>query len=160
MTLIYDSDGFVVRSHDRPHVDRSDGGHIVIDPRVPVPDRQALDPRLAVELMRLTVVVGEAMAGVMNEHGVDIGRINYQDNGNWMVFDPEGPELHVHLYGRARSARNQPYGQALVFPDPKRDPSFYAGLEPLTADDVAAIRVRIEQLSSEERFSDAIWGLA
>jgi hypothetical protein len=32
--------------------------------------------------MRLTMVVGEAMIKVMNDHGVDIVKINYQDNGN------------------------------------------------------------------------------
>ena len=49
--------------------------------------------------MKLTMVTGEAMQNVLTKKGIDIGRINYQDNGNWRH------ELHVHLYGRARGAR-------------------------------------------------------
>ncbi|NCB21134.1 MAG: hypothetical protein EOM88_04455 [Clostridia bacterium] len=43
-------------------------------------DRQALEPKLAIELMRLTIVAGEAMTTAMNRRGVDIGRINYYNN--------------------------------------------------------------------------------
>ena len=82
-------------------VDRGDGGHIVITPKIPVTDRQQLSAKLAIELIRLTILAGQAMTTVMNTNGVDIGRINYQDNGNWTVFRPEGSFLHVHLYGRA-----------------------------------------------------------
>ena len=80
MAIIYESENFVVEAAQKPHVDRDDGGHIRISPKVPVVDRQQLPPKLALELMRLTIVVGHAMTKVMNEHGVDVGRINYQDN--------------------------------------------------------------------------------
>ena len=55
--------------------------------------------------MYLTMLIGEAMIIGLNNRGIDIGRINYQDNGNWGVFKPEDPFLHVHLYGRAKSAK-------------------------------------------------------
>src|SRR5689334_1279270 len=100
MAIIFESLNFIVQSAEFPLVDRNDGGHITIDPKFKVSNRQDLTSREAIELMRLTMIVGEAMTIVMNRHGVDIGRINYQDNGNWSVFTPEGPQLHYHLYGR------------------------------------------------------------
>jgi len=116
MATIYETNNFTVDAVDEPHVDRNDGGHIKITPKTRYSTRQELTAKESIELMRLTIVVGEAMTKVMNEHGVDIGRINYQDNGNWTVFKPEGPYLHIHLYGRAKSAKVQRYGQACFFP--------------------------------------------
>lgn len=120
MTLILETREFVVEAVDRPHVDRDDGGHVRIAPKVRVPDRQHLAPRRAIELMRLTLVVGEAMERVMNAHGVDVARINYQDMGNWSVFNPEGPYLHIHIYGRAKSAKMQKFGHAVRPPQDAR----------------------------------------
>ena len=99
------------------------------------------------------------MTHVLRSSGVDIGRINYQDNGNWAVFSPEGPYLHVHLYGRAKDARRQPYGQACHFPHINEHPEFYEGLEPLSEEDCEGIRALIEEFLSEERYSDVRWGL-
>lgn len=38
--------------------------------------------------MRLVMIVGDAMTIVINRHGIDVGRINYQDNGSWGVDKP------------------------------------------------------------------------
>ena len=130
-----------------PHVSRGDGGHLVINPRVPVEDRTELTRDQAVELMKLTMVAGEAMRTVLTARGIDIGRINYQDNGNWRA------ELHVHLYGRARGAKLQPYGHALAFP-PTRE-AFMAemgNLEPLNDEDISAVRAEIERLLATEKY--------
>src|SRR5690606_7747870 len=114
MALILETDHFTVEVPTHPHLDRADGGHIVINPKVTVIDRTMLSVEQTQELMELTMIVGEAMKTVLNSHGIDVGRINYQDNGNWRE------ELHVHLYGRAKSAVQQLYGQALHFPKPKK----------------------------------------
>jgi diadenosine tetraphosphate (Ap4A) HIT family hydrolase len=159
MTHIHSTNNFTIEAPDKPHIDRNDGGHIKISPKNRIPDRQHLSPQLAIELMRLTIVTGAAMTQVMNEHGVDIARINYQDNGNWSVFKPEGPYLHIHLYGRAKSAQIQPYGQAAFFPHPDDRPDFYENLKPLTSHDVEAIRAEIETLLASEKYSDEEWGL-
>lgn len=143
--LIYQSKNFIVEAPEHPHVDRTDGGHIRIKPIKKVLDRQALSRDQAIELMDLTRVVGAAMIKVMNAHGVDIGRINYQDNGNWSVFKPEGPYLHMHIYGRAKSAKIQKYGEALYFPHKKEDPDFYKDNQPLTKEDVESIKKEIEK---------------
>lgn len=160
MVTIYESNNFSVKAAEKPHIDRNDGGHIVIIPKIKVPDRQHLSPKLAIELTRLTVVVGQAMTKVMNEHGVDIGRINYQDNGNWSVFKPEGPYLHIHLYGRAKNAKIQRYGDACYFPQREEKPEYYENSKPLNEDDVKDIRTEIETLLKEEGFSDSRWCLS
>jgi len=103
------------------------------------------------------MVVGLAMETVLVKHGIDIGRINYQDNGNWGVFKPEGPYQHFHLYGRAKSAKKQTYGQACHFPHKNEHPEFYNNLEPLSAVDVQKIREEIIKILSLEKYSDKAW---
>lgn len=147
--MIFEAQHFVLRTLDQPHVSRSDGGHVVIDPKVAVEDRTQLSREQAIELVKLTMVCGEAMKTVLGRKGIDIGRINYQDNGNWRA------ELHVHLYGRARDARLQPFGHALAFP-PTREAfrKEMGDLEALHADDIAELRAEIERLLAGERYRD------
>ena len=154
---IYETENFLVETLEKPHISRTDGGHIFISPKVRLLDRTQLTPELAIEMMRLTMVVGEAMATALNRRGVDVGRINYQDNGNWGVFKPEGPELHVHLYGRAKSALVQKYGEATFFPLPGT--GFYDSCEPLTEEDLKEIREEIELVFKKEKYLDQNWGL-
>lgn len=147
MALVYEARHFILKTLDQPHVSRSDGGHIVIDPKVAVEDRTQLTPEQAIELVKLTMVGGEAMKTVLKRKGIDIGRINYQDNGNWRA------ELHVHLYGRARSARLQPWGHALAFP-PTREAfrQEMGSLEPLRPDDIAELQAEIGRLLETEKY--------
>lgn len=154
---IFQTKNFIVEAFDQPHISRLDGGHIKIYPKVPVVDRTELSPELAIELMRLTMVAGEAMTMALNQRGIDIGRINYQDNGNWSVFSPGGPHLHIHLYGRAKSAKVQKYGDACHFP--QRDTGFYDGFEPLNEGDVLAIKVEMEKIFATEKYQDERWRL-
>jgi diadenosine tetraphosphate (Ap4A) HIT family hydrolase len=146
MALIYETNNFEIVAPDKPHIDRFDGGHIVINPKVTVKDRTKLTMALGRELMRLSMVAGEAMSTALTQRGIDIGRINYQENGNWIE------ELHWHLYGRAKSAKLQPYGQALHFPKPEKE--FYEGLEPLNAGDIEAIGAEIERLLQTEKYQE------
>lgn len=159
MAIIYETENFLVQSAEAPLIDRNDGGHITIDPKFPVSTRQQLTSQQAIELMRLTIAAGEAMTTVMNKHGVDIGRINYQDNGNWAVFKPEGPQLHYHIYGRAKSAVHQPYGQTLHFPHKDEFPELYKNLTPLTTADVQVIKEEIIRLLKEKKYAESNWGL-
>ena len=159
MVLIYATENFIAEAVEKPHVTRTDGGHIKISPKVTCLDRQALSPAHSVEMMRLTTLVGEAMVSAMKRQGIDIGRINYQDNGNWTVFRPEGSYLHIHLYGRAKSAKIQPYGQACFFPHRDEKPGFYEKNEPLNEEDVKAIKEDISKLEKEERYVSGDWKL-
>lgn len=149
MKLIFASRHFDVIAPGQPHVSRSDGGHLIIDPRVPVEDRTRLTREQAIELMKLTMVTGEAMRNVLTGRGIEIGRINYQDNGNWRQ------ELHVHLYGRARGATIQVYGQPLAFPPTAQAFKEQMGnLEPLTEYDIAALKAELAQLLATDRYRD------
>jgi len=154
---IYQTENFIVEAVDEPLVTRKDGGHISINPKVKVVDRTQLSPKLAIELMRLTMLIGEAMTIGLNNRGIDIGRINYQDNGNWGVFKPEGPFLHVHLYGRAKSATIQKYGEACSFPF--RETGFYDGFEPLNAEDILEIQKQVEIILQQKKYDKINWGL-
>jgi diadenosine tetraphosphate (Ap4A) HIT family hydrolase len=159
MALIFKTPNFLIEAPEKPLVDRGDGGHILITPKIPVTDRQHLSAKLAIELMRLTVITGQAMTTVMNTNGVDIGRINYQDNGNWTVFRPEGSFLHVHLYGRAKSSQYNKYGQACFFPHKDEAPEYYERFNPLNQKDIFDLTVEITRLSQLEKYSDSEWGL-
>lgn len=149
MAIIYEARHFVLRTLDQPHVSREDGGHIVIDPRVAVEDRTQLTREQAIELVKLTMVGGAALKTVLGRSGIDIGRINYQDNGNWRA------ELHVHIYGRALNAKRQPYGHSLDFCGTREDFRREMGqLEPLSADDAAALREEITRLLAGDKYRD------
>jgi diadenosine tetraphosphate (Ap4A) HIT family hydrolase len=149
MTIIFESRHFILKTLDQPHVSRNDGGHVVINPRVTVADRTQLSREQAIELMKLTMVTGEAMKTVLTRKGVDIGRINYQDNGNWRH------ELHVHLYGRARSATLQIWGQPLAFPPTAEAFRKEMGnLEALRDDDIAELGAEISRLLETEKYRD------
>ena len=149
MMLVFESKHFDIVTLEQPHVSRGDGGHLIINPKVPLEDRTLLSREKAIELVKLTMVAGQAMKTVLGRSGIDIGRINYQDNGNWR------PELHVHLYGRARGAVVQPYGQPLAFPPtPEALKRQMGGLEALTAADVAALREEIVRLLGTDKYRD------
>jgi diadenosine tetraphosphate (Ap4A) HIT family hydrolase len=145
---VFEARHFTIVVPARPHVSRPDGGHLIINPKVTVPDRTALNREQAVELVKLTMVAGAAMQTVLPRRGVDIWRINYQDNGNWR------PELHVHLYGRAKSSTMQPYGHFLSIPLTAAAFKQQPDLEPLNAEDIAALRAEIERLLATEKYRD------
>lgn len=146
MAIIYETENFIIESHEKPEIDRLEGGHIKISPKVDVEDRIKLSPRQAIELMRLTMVAGEALVKMMASIGIDIGRINYQDNGNWK------PSLHIHLYGRAKNAIMQKFGNPII-------PGHKEEYKPLTDNDVEILRNEIEAKLKEGKYSDEVWGL-
>ena len=146
MSIIYETENFIIESHEKPEVDRLEGGHIKISPKIDVEDRTKLTARQAIELMRLTMVAGEALVKMMASIGIEIGRINYQDNGNWK------PSLHIHLYGRAKNAVVQKFGNPIV-------PGHKEEYKPLTDSDIEILRKEIEVKLSEEKYSDVAWRL-
>ena len=150
---IYETDSFHIQAASRPFIDRSEGGHIYLFPKVDVRDRTKLSPSLAIEYMKLSMVVGEALVSAMARRGVDIGIVNYQDMGNWSVFKPEGPTLHMQIYGRAKTATIQKYGDAVQLPH--RETGFYDGFQPLDAGDINEIRLDIGELLRGGKYGDA-----
>lgn len=149
MPLIFESPNYSISTPEHPHVARGDGGHLIINPKIVLEDRTQLTRDLAIELMKLTMVAGQAMKIVLTRKGIDIGRINYQDNGNWRH------ELHVHLYGRARGAKLQTYGHPLSFPPTAQAFREQMGnLEPLRTDDIEELKTEIARLLASEKYRD------
>lgn len=151
MGLIFETDNFSVQSADRPFVDRKEGGHVLIWPKEKVTDRTQLPPKLAIEYMKLSMVAGEAMKSALSRRGIDIGIVNYHDMGNWSVFKPEGPTLHMQIFGRAKTATIQKYGDAVYLPH--RESGFYDNFQPLDEEDIRELRIDIEKLMKTEKYT-------
>jgi diadenosine tetraphosphate (Ap4A) HIT family hydrolase len=156
MALIYETENFIVDSQERPFVSRTDGGHI----RIKIKDRDItditkLEPKVAIELVRLTMIVGEAFEKAMNNRGIRVIKINYQDMGNWAFKTGDKPYLHIHIFGRAKDSVKQPFPESVYLPD--RSSGFYEGFEPVNEEDINAIRKQIEITSKQQRFDLANW---
>ena len=150
---IYETENFYIQAASHPFIDRTEGGHMYIFPKVAVRDRTQLSPKLAIEYTKLSMVVGEALKSAMARRGVDIGSINYQDMGNWGVFKPEGPTLHMQIYGRATTATIQKYGDAVQLPH--RETGFYDNFNPLDEEDIKEIKADIEKLLQTSKYKIA-----
>lgn len=156
--LIIESPNFVVESAEKPLVTRDDGGDIRIKVKdESITDRTKITPKIAIELIRLTMIVGEALEVVMNQLGIPVVKVNYHDMGNWAYKKGEKPFLHIHVFGRAQNAVYQIFPEAVYLPD--RSTGFYDKFEPLNENDVIEIKEYIEKLFLEDRFSDQAWGL-
>ena len=150
--IIYETDNFIIDAPERPFVDRMEGGHVRISPKVKVSDRTKLSSELAKEYIKISMITGEAMKNGLQKQGIDLGIINYQDMGNWAVFDSEGPTMHMHIFGRAKTAAKQKYGEAVQLPG--RETGFYEGFQPLNEDDINAISEEIKKLLQTEKYKN------
>lgn len=156
---ILETTRFTLVAPDRPHHSRENGGHVVLAPKQVFEHRHQMPLPLAAGLMHLTMVVGEALTTVLRAEGLDVVRINYQDNGNWAYkVDPVRPRLHVHLYVRtshekhpADDPRFQAFPDALVFPD--RGTGYYDGFEPLAPGTIAAVADEIRRLLGTDKYA-------
>ncbi len=120
-----------------PHVAPDDGGHLIVVPRRHVASRREIDLPEAVEMWRLSTIAAAALERVLG-----VSWFNYQENGNWTVDDPRQRHLHLHVYGRARDSRLQPFGESLRFP--RRDALERWDRTPFTEAHVAALRRAVQ----------------
>lgn len=158
MAIFFETENFIVESHDQPFVSRTDGGHLRIRSKdTRITDRTKLLPKQAIELMRLTMIVGEALELAMNKQGIPVVKVNYQDMGNWAFKEGEKPILHIHVFGRAKNAVKQPYPESVYLPD--RSTGFYKGFETLSEKDVQEIKAEMDRIFQEKRFSSSSWSL-
>lgn len=149
---IYETEHLILSRARFAHVSREDGGHIRIVTKRDIPERRFMTPRESVECAWLTDIAGEALENAMRRQGIEIVKINYQDNGNWAFFDEEPhPRFHVHLYARSKDSVLQPFPQALHFPDPNDE--YYTKCTRLTDEDMTLIREEIEKLAQAEKYS-------
>ncbi|OVE74903.1 hypothetical protein BVX95_00860 [archaeon D22] len=159
MVLIYETENYIVESHEKPFVSRIDGGHIRIKVKdTSITDRTKLTQKQAIELMRLTIVVGDSLEKGMNKQNIPVVKINYEDLGNWAFKRNESPYLHIHVFGRSKDAKKQVFPEAVYLPD--RSSGFYDDFEPLNDEDIKIIKYLIESSFQTDENSDASWGLS
>jgi len=145
--IIAETKNFILESHPRPEISRTDGGHLVINPKIAVKDRTELSVELAKEMASLSHIAGRSMKSGLAKRGIELGRINYQDNGNWRQ------DLHLHLYGRAIDAIYQTYGEPVRA---ARKPEDKIDQEKLNTDDCEAIRSELLKFTKEEQYKGLI----
>lgn len=156
-TVIYKTDNFVVTVPKEPHIPREDGGHLLIRGKDYYESRTDFTPKLATEVMRLSILIGEAMKKGMKNRGIDIERINYQENGNWAYQKGRKPVFHIHLYGRTKNSVTQTWSEALFFPN--KSTGFYDKFEPFTKEDIEEIKKQISMLENNEKYNTVNWNL-
>jgi diadenosine tetraphosphate (Ap4A) HIT family hydrolase len=144
--VVYEDEYFVVLSPDHPLNCREDGGHLIMVKKEKVTDRSDMTYREAIDFMRVSMMVGKAMYKVL---GVE--RVNYEDLANWGLDDPGGPKMHLHFFGRARRQIHQIRGQHISL-FPKDHPIYDGHLKPFTTDEAEKLRVKIEEISHEEKY--------
>ena len=156
--LIYETANFKLQVPYKPHVSRKEGGHVYIKKKnMPPENVYELSPRELIELMRFTVLAGEAYKNAMNIRGIEVKRLNFQDNGNWAYLRGEEPVTHLHIYGRTEYSDKQKWGEALYFPNQFTD--YYNDIEPINVDDIKEIRKQIELLEKTEKYNLINWNL-
>lgn len=143
---------FTVEVPEKPFVSREDGGHLRIMSNIKVKDRTELTSEQTVEYALLSEVIGKALELAMFKCGIEIGNINWQEMGNWSVFKPEGITLHMHIFGRAKNATVQKYGEAVQLPF--RETGFYDEFKSLKDDEIEAIKVEIKDLLILEKYKN------
>ena len=149
--VIYETQSLLLEVPERPFVSREEGGHIRIMSKIKVSDRTKLTKEQAIEYTRLSMIAGEALKAGLAKRGIEVGIVNYQEMGNWSVFKPEGPIMHMHIFGRAKSATIQKYGEAVQLP--RRETGFYDGFMPLDEQDILEVESAIKRLAESPKYS-------
>lgn len=156
--LIFQTKHFTVERAPQPFISREEGGHIRIFAQNPEHTSTAdLSPKEAIELMRLEMVVRDAMIAGMNRQGVTVIWVNIEELGNWPFKKNQLPQLHLHVFGRVADAAKQVWPEAPYLP--ARESGFYDDFVTLTDEDLRVIRSEIESRLALPKYTDAEWGL-
>lgn len=157
-TVIFETENFTVCVSGAPHIPREEGGHMWVRAK----NRQIsctgeLSPKEATEAVRLVMLTGEAMIAGMKKRGVEIIRINYQENGNWAYKAGKKPVFHVHLYARTENQKTQTWPEALYLP--AKETGYYDGFERLNEQDIQEILSEMRRLEDTDKYKLSSWGL-
>jgi len=157
--IIFETKNFTLEIHPEPFVSRTDGGHLRIFPKDKsrITDRTKFTPAEAIEFIRLSMIAGEALQLAMNEQGIPVVKINYEELGNWAFKRGEQPVFHLHIFGRAQNAKDQVFPEAVQLPD--RSTGFYDNFEPLNDNDIEIIQKHIQKILTTQKFSESNWHL-
>lgn len=151
--MIFQSKNFVVIAAEKPFVSREEGGHIKVDTKFHgiKNTRKDLTVDEAFEFAFLTSIASEAMETVLVKKGIPIVRMNFLELGNWYAVDGSPEHVHVHIFGRVKDCKHQPFPQAPYLPF--RSTGFYQGFIPLTAQDCQDISAEIHRLLKTEKYA-------
>jgi diadenosine tetraphosphate (Ap4A) HIT family hydrolase len=156
MALIFETENFIIESHEKPFVSREEGGHIRIRVKDEnISDRTKLSVKQAKEFMRISMIVGEALEKGMKERGVEVIKVNYQDMGNWYCKNGTKAFFHCHVFGRVLGVANQPFPESVYLPD--RSTGFYDKFVPLDEEDIEVIKKQIEITSERPEYKVENW---
>ncbi|HEV2354451.1 MAG TPA: hypothetical protein VGR89_09420 [Puia sp.] len=150
--IIYESQHFFLTRAPRPFVSREEGGHMRIFAKRPeITERRDFTPEEAVDFIWLSSAAGEALEKGMNDRGVKVLKINFEELGNWPFKTGDPVQFHEHIFGRAEGSKHQVFPEAVQLPD--RSSGFYEGFEPLDDEDKLAIKTRLEEILNRDRFT-------
>ena len=148
---IYETANFKVEVVPRPHVSREEGGHLRIKSKEKYfSSRMDFDSNEAKEVMRLSMMAGEALKRAMILRGIPIVRINYMEAGNWAAKSGKPFFFHIHVYGRAENAKIQIWPEAVQLPS--RDTGFYDNFLPLDSDDIVELKKQFSMIEKEKKY--------
>jgi diadenosine tetraphosphate (Ap4A) HIT family hydrolase len=147
--VLYKGPGGTVVLPKMVFLDRADGGHLIINPPHKVWEQSELSAMDLAHWCFLVGAVGRAMIDVLPQ--LEGGCVNYFEAGNWALNEqapPKGPKrapehrrVHMHIFGRSRSARHPSWrwGEAPRLPDYQDRKSWAARFAPLEASECKAI---------------------
>jgi diadenosine tetraphosphate (Ap4A) HIT family hydrolase len=151
--IICETKHFQLSRSAKPFVSREEGGHMrIFARRTEITERRDFTPEESVEFIWLSSIAGEALDLAMNERGVKIMKINFEELGNWPFRRGERVQFHLHIFGRAEGSKHQVFPEAVHLPD--RSTGFYDGFEPLNEDDMKLIRNKIDEISQRPKYAD------
>lgn len=140
--IIIKSKNFTICTIKKPHIDRSEGGHIVIACDNPMYiNMEDMPQEVLHEFIDIASICGRYMKDMFDEEKIDVGIINYQVNGNWSVLRETRDPIHMHLYGRTKHSKKQPYGKALFLPD--SETGFYDNNKSLNNSEIMFMREKL-----------------
>lgn len=114
-----------------------------------------LNPNEAIEVMRLSMMAGEALKRGMTLRGIPIIRINYMEAGNWAVKSGKTFFFHIHVYGRTENAKIQIWPETVQLPS--RDTGFYDNFIPLNEEDIKELKKQFYIIENEEKYKLKYW---
>ena len=153
---IYETANFKVEVVPRPHVSREEGGHLRIKSKEKYfSSRMDFDSNEAKEVMRLSMMAGEALKRAMILRGIPIVRINYMEAGNWAAKSGKPFFFHIHVYGRAENAKIQIWPEAVQLPS--RDTGFYDNFLPLDSEDIVELKKQFSIIDKEKKYRLINW---
>ena len=132
-----------------PMVYREDGGHLILIPNRHVVDVRFFSLQESDEYIKFMKVASTIMYDFLPTIGIDVGRINYHDNGNLEADKVIGAHQHLHIFGRSRVSVNQVWKDYLRFPAWSSDEQYYKNSTHFDSSEKDKIRLAFKLLFNQ-----------